>query len=112
MGNPIPISSRKLVHSRDGGRCMRCGGGQVELHHRRGRAVRDEHTHCGCNLVSLCSVDHAWVHANPAEAMRQGWLVTREASRPGIALLHTTSYGWALLTCDGRLTLDGGMRNA
>ena len=110
MPNPIPTASRVMVHERDKGQCLRCTGGRVEIHHRRGRAVKDEHTHCGGNLVSLCAVCHAWVHANPKEAMRLGWIVTREAVDPGTHRLHTTRWGWAVLTCDGRLTLDGGMR--
>lgn len=75
---PIPEKSRSAVQNRDLGRCQRCGGGsQRHWHHRRSRSVRDELTHSPANGVLLCTWDHAYVHANPKQAMEEGFIVSR-----------------------------------
>lgn len=106
MRNEIPTAKRQACAQRDDRRCLRCGGNGYQLHHRRGRAVRDDHTHCTCNLVTLCSVCHAWAHANPGLAMGQGWIVGRMTDRPSVVLVNTAQYGFAVLTCDGDLQLS------
>lgn len=73
----IPRSSRDAVEQRENGRCARCGGKGAHWHHRRSRSVRDVITHNPANGVLLCSVDHAYVHANPKQAMEEGFIVSR-----------------------------------
>ncbi|MGH3998063.1 MAG: HNH endonuclease [Pseudonocardiaceae bacterium] len=63
---------RDLVMGRDGWACRRCGESASDCHHvlTRARGGKDE----ADNLVALCRRCHSWVHANPAEATRRGWL--------------------------------------
>lgn len=73
----IPSAARLVTAGRYGRRCARCRGPGAETHHRRSRSVRDEHTHCPCNLVLLCSPCHRWAHSNPVEARANGFIVSR-----------------------------------
>lgn len=100
MSNPIPAASRRLVEDREQGLCLRCGGKGTDWHHRRSRSVRDGHTHCGCNGVLLCRVDHAWAHGNPALAQAQGWIVSRYVDEPS-SVAVVTRHGMLRLNCDG-----------
>lgn len=106
MGNPIPTVSREQVKAREAGRCFRCGCPCVdgEWHHRRGRSVRDEHTHCSCNGVWLCKTCHAWCHAHPFEAKSEGLVVTRFQMEPG-GVAAMSYFGPILLRCDGTFDL-------
>lgn len=80
---PIPKRVREAVMDRDGG-CLRCGSDRWQVaglnaHHRKGRLGAGAND--PANLVILCGSGttgcHGWVHANPAEAYRTGWLVRR-----------------------------------
>lgn len=51
--------------------------GRLEVHHLLRRSQGG--THDLSNLLSLCSVAHQWVHANPADAYRLGLLRRRAA---------------------------------
>lgn len=75
----IPTRSREVVHARDGNRCVRCGmmPRPRHWHHRRGRAVDDDHQHAPCNGVTLCRTCHEWVHQHPFLAKAKGWIVAR-----------------------------------
>jgi hypothetical protein len=75
MGNPIPLSVRRAVQERAGGRCERCGAIGVHWHHRQTRSQGGQHT--AENGVWLCVFCHDWAHANPAQAYATGWLVRR-----------------------------------
>lgn len=84
MGLSISASVRLQVKVRDSHRCVRCGVRGAEIHHRRGKRVIDEHTHCSCNLIFLCGWGnhqgcHGWVHSNPFEAKNFGLIVARHA---------------------------------
>lgn len=80
---PIPTKTRETLTRRSDGLCERCGaGGPTEVHHRRGRAVRDAHTHCPCNCVRLCRTCHAWAHSHPAVARQEGMILHRTTSEP------------------------------
>jgi hypothetical protein len=57
------------------------------VHHRRTRSVRDQHTHCTCNLVLLCWRCHVEVHGNPTASRRSGWIVSSFMSHPSDVLL-------------------------
>lgn len=81
----IPTRSRELVYKRDDERCVRCGmkPRAKQWHHRRGRAVDDEHQHAPCNGILVCTVCHVWIHANPFEARAKGWIVARHLAPCG-----------------------------
>lgn len=100
MSNEIPTQSRVMLKKRDGSRCLRCGMRGYQLHHRRRRAVRDEHTHAPSNLVTLCQPCHAWVHANPAKAQEDGYIVTAHTDRPDLRPVKTFR-GWAHFDISG-----------
>lgn len=96
---------RRTVFDRAGGRCERCGTdlvklGAFEAHHRklRSQGGRDEVE----NLACLCpGCHHDQVHAHPAYARAEGWIV-RQGSTPGQV---------AVVLWDGRtvrLDPDGG----
>jgi hypothetical protein len=107
MPNPIPARSRILVRARDFFRCVRCGcgvpAGVGHWHHRRGKSVRDDHTHEGCNGIWLCSACHTWVHANPLLARLSGWIVSRH-SNPCTVPVVAAQHGRVLLDHFGGVT--------
>lgn len=106
MGNPIPTASRLLVAERDQYRCVRCGAGRgLHWHHRRSRRVLDEHTHCPCNGISLCGVCHSWVHANPRQAIRFGYLLSSHIQHPWKHPVLHVRWQWVLLGHDETFTL-------
>jgi len=82
--------------------CARCGLKGGEWHHRRSRSVRDEHTHCPCNGVLLCSTCHRWCHTNPFQARAGGFVVSRYAT-PHDEPVHAV-YGLVRLDHDGGFT--------
>lgn len=70
----IPPKVRAEVAERSEGRCERCLSRRaVHMHHRRTRSHGG--SHAAENLAHLCSVCHDYVHANPAESYRDGWLI-------------------------------------
>lgn len=109
-GLKIPNSTRLRVQARDGGRCVVCRMPGRDLHHRRTRSVRDEHTHCPCDLVTLCGPgnnhgDHGWTHGNPFEARSMGLIIGRHSPLlPYQVPVLITGLGWTLLACDGTYT--------
>lgn len=81
----------------------------AEQHHRRSRSIRDRHTHCTCNLITLCgrgNTDgcHGWVHSHPFEARRLGWIVSRHTDPTPVPVLTRQHGGWVLLGCRGDTT--------
>lgn len=72
-------SARKEAMERDQYLCQRCLHLACDVHHRVTKGMggtKNEYIAFGlANLVSLCRECHTWVHANPAEAYRQGFLV-------------------------------------
>jgi hypothetical protein len=81
-----------------------------DWHHRRSRSVRDEHTHCPCNGITLCGPgnnhgDHGWAHSNPFEARAQGLIISRHERRMPfeVPMFSNLVKGWVLLTCDGQM---------
>ncbi len=100
MSGPIPTRAREAIRRRDGGVCFRCGcGGVMDLHHRQRRR---EGGHGLANLIALCPGCHRWVHANPTEARRCGWIVSSlAAGEPAeIPARHYTG-DYVLLDDDG-----------
>lgn len=102
---------RALVHAREGGNCARCGIPTPitvgECHHRllRSRGGKDDPWTC----VWLCnSCHHDEIHAHPAQATAEGWLVPSHADpaswpvlRHG-AWLQPTPDGWVRSEPDER----------
>lgn len=105
----IPSGQREAVKSRDGLKCCRCGTPtrHGQWHHRRGRRVRDEHTHCTCNGIWLCDPCHDWVHEHPFEAKSFGFIVSRQVPFPGGEVLIAAQHGVVHLTCDGQVSQIG-----
>ena len=105
MPNRIPDKARSTVKQRSHGRCERCGcpAPVGAWHHRRGRSVRDQHTHCPCNGVWLCHLCHVDVHAHPAQAQATGFLMSRHVNQPGTVSI-TTPWGRRTHSCDGAVT--------
>lgn len=100
-GNAIPSMQRVKVKVRDSRRCVRCGGQGAEWHHRRSKSVRDEHRHCTCNGVWLCTDCHQWVHSHPFEARGSGFIVSRHTPVPGTEPVQCVLRGLIVLDCEG-----------
>lgn len=105
MSDRIPTVQRSLVKVRDNWRCVRCGGPGAEWHHRRSRSVRDEHQHCACNGVWLCTTCHRWVHANPFAARSTGFIVSRHG-QPSEEAIQCAMRGLVTLTCEGDVVTE------
>ncbi len=67
--------------------CQRCGTTRnLHRHHRRLKGYggsRRTHAHCACVGVTLCQRCHGEIHANPKQAMTEGWIVSRAVRHPG-----------------------------
>ncbi len=77
----------------------------TEWHHRRGKAVKDEHRHCPCNGVTLCgrgNVDgcHGYVHQRPFDARASGLIVLRAVAEP-FTIPFKSGAEFVLPDCDG-----------
>lgn len=105
MPSHIPALSRRLVKTRDKGRCVRCGcpTREGEWHHRRSRRVSGKHRHCACNGVWLCHTCHVAVHQNPEDARLYGFIVSQFVKDPG-TIPVLTWYGVVTMDCQGFFT--------
>ena len=101
----IPAVQRAAVQVRDFLKCCRCGTPtrHGQWHHRRGRRVRDRHTHCTCNGIWLCDPCHDWVHDHPFEARPLGFIVLRSVAEPSDVPVRAAQHGLVRLTCDQRV---------
>lgn len=105
--NEIPQESRRLVRVRDCDTCVRCLkflGGTGHWHHRRTRSIRDEHRHCPCVGVLLCSSCHSEVHAQPKASRENGWIVSRYETEPATIPFRTGEI-WVFPLCSGNVHL-------
>lgn len=74
----------QLCMERDGGRCVRCGAvlttnwPSYSCHHRQSRSVGPDTLD---NRIMLCGTGttgcHSYVHAHPAEARANGWIISK-----------------------------------
>ena len=77
--NRVPTEVAEVVNNRAGGNCeimnidAKCTGYREQLHHRKLRSQGGEHT--VENLCGVCHRCHYWLHAHPAIAYANGWLV-------------------------------------
>lgn len=96
----IPTKARQVVRERQGGACLRCGVPYTEVHH---RLRRRDGGHPYEVLVGLCSTDHRWAHANPAQAKAVGYIVSPGVTE--VADVPVKSFaGWVLLGKDGSIS--------
>lgn len=93
------------MKGRELGQCLRCGSPAPngDWHHRRGKSVKDEHTHCPCNGVWLCRTCHSDVHLHPFNSRTDGFIVSRAVADPGTAPVKS-HFGTLLMNCDGSFT--------
>lgn len=83
------------------GFCAMCGNSGGEWHHRRRRAVKAGHDpHCTCIGVWLCRTDHAFVHAHPAKAKENGYIIAPYELEPWSVPILTYA-GWVTFDCVG-----------
>ena len=67
-------SKLKKEYMKENPYCERCGGAATDLHH---RITRQYHLNDVGVFCSLCRECHDWVHANDAEARKQGYLLSK-----------------------------------
>ncbi|URM87380.1 HNH endonuclease [Gordonia phage Banquo] len=69
------------ARERAGGLCERCGFAECQqVHHRRPRGMggtRDQAANALSNLFYVCYPCHRWIEENRAEALEDGYLVSR-----------------------------------
>lgn len=94
---------------RDEHRCVRCGKPLTagwpgySCHHRQSKSVGPDTLDnrimlCGSGTNPAC---HAYVHAHPAEARANGWIVSKYAPDPAaVACLHYRR-GWVRYSAAG-----------
>jgi hypothetical protein len=102
-GNPVPVATLTVVDRREHWRCLRdVLAPGTDHHHRRTRAVKDEHTHCPCNVVLLCRTDHSWAHLTTGDArgIHEGLILSRHLAFPADAPVRVMGQ-WLRLLCDG-----------
>lgn len=98
----IPTKTRELVTTRERGLCGRCGARGVEMSHRRPRGIKDEHTHCPCNLIWACSdCARGFAHMEPAAARREGFTLSRYIQLPPAEHAVLFRPRWVMLDCVG-----------
>jgi hypothetical protein len=77
-------------------------------HHRRLRSHPWPGLHLPSNLVLLCGSGdtgrHGWVHAHPAEARLEGYMV-HAWEYPQSKPIYTMRHGWVLLDDEGEYQL-------
>lgn len=100
-----------LVDDRELQRCVRCGAVIWENGSRHHRKLRSRGgVDAAENIVLACGSGttgcHGWMHANPAEATRLGYIVSRWGDPADTPILHSL-YGWVLLLPDG--TAEGAV---
>lgn len=77
-----------------------------EMSHRRRRGVRDGHEHSPANILLFCRTCHAFLHANPTEAMKRGWAVSSYVDDVRDVLVLRWDGAWVRLEHDGTTLLS------
>ncbi|WP_288833730.1 HNH endonuclease [uncultured Corynebacterium sp.] len=102
---PMPPEVAEIVTERAQGMCeimspdAGCNGRAEQLHHRKLRKQGGEHT--VENLVHICHHCHNYLHAHPAIAYTNGWLVKSTKNPRDIPVNRRG--GFIMLTPDGEL---------
>lgn len=97
--------TRLEIRARDDNRCVRCGCPATDIHHRRSVRTRDEETASAANGILLCGKGnvrgcHGWVHKNPFEA-RKGGYVLSPGQTPSAEPLDHVTHGLVILGVEG-----------
>lgn len=83
---------RALVHSRDGGACLRCAATrELTIHHRVNREMdgaREEWINQAHNLLLVCATCNGWFEDNPRESYESGWKVRRPQLPDAVEVLY------------------------
>jgi 5-methylcytosine-specific restriction enzyme A len=67
---------RKQILTRDDWKCVKCSGAANDVHHRKLKGMGGSKLlDTPANLISLCRTCHSWVHANPNESYKLGYMV-------------------------------------
>lgn len=95
----------EAVRIRSRGYCELCGDFATQVHHRRPRGLggtRDPQINLPSNLLHVCLGCHGYIEAHRAEALTNGWLVSRYGGDPAEApVLIDRDSRWVNLTIDG-----------
>lgn len=103
MSAPTP-AVRRMTYERDGGRCVSCGGTELQFQHRRatgmgGSKRRPEFTD---GLTSCGTCNPAYEGRLQAAALRFGWKVARWVASPGrVPVWFVLERQWFLLAATG-----------
>ena len=98
----FPKSTVVLMYARTEGYCEKCGGymsfEQMTPHHRQlksqgGKGIVEN----GIGIHHAC---HRWIHDNPAESYKYGWMVPNGDTPQGLPVLLPSGLS-AKLTADG-----------
>lgn len=88
-----------VATERDKGRCVRCGTNATT--HRDHRQNRNAYNTTPANLQLLCATFcHPWKNANPADAMRDGFAVSRFEPDPASTPAYRYGVGWVIYLDD------------
>lgn len=99
LSNEIPTDVRRTVNHRDEMRCQICGAIGSEIQH---RMRRREGGHRLSNLIRICRIDHALVHAQPAWAMEHGFTISAVMTGLNPEAVPLWSYrGWVTYDDEG-----------
>lgn len=110
MSDVEEAEGRAMVMHRAAGRCEvgmspGCATSLPEWHHRQSRRMGD---HRPSNGLAACRACHSWIHANPGESIRLGWIVPTWEDPAGVLalVLLRGQYPpeWARLTVGGTYT--------
>lgn len=100
-----PTATRSLVKARSNGYCERCGlSTNLEMSHRiaKGMGGSDKDQRSPALYNALCHRCHAWVEANPTEALATGWKVPRNTDPTQYPYRHW-AWGWVRPADDGSM---------
>lgn len=103
----FPEAVAEAVTARAGGICEAliagvCGSRAEHMHHRQLKSGGGKDTPANC--LHICHLCHDHVHKNPAEAMENGWIVSKFVDDP--ASVPVSRWGhMTLLDDDGTVTL-------
>lgn len=96
-------AARRIVTQRSGGVCELCGNSQAtDYQHRKNRSQGG--AWCPSGALHCCSrCHHERIHAQPQEAIRNGWTVPSHADPAGTPVWLTiwAGTGWYYLADDG-----------
>ena len=107
----VPKKSAEAVKNRDEF-CVRCGRGGSNVHHRRMRSQSPKAVvHNLENMIVLCgsgsSGCHGWVHGNPEESYKQGWLVESWQSPEDVPVRYASGDFYYLNNRGTRILAEG-----